>query len=49
MTTVFHEWPYGRLTEIQSNLKREELYRKNEDVSFSRGSFFIRDNVRAQI
>ena len=49
MTTVFHVWPYGRLIEIQSNLRREELYRMNKDFSFSGDSFGIRDYVRAPI
>ena len=48
-TTVFHTWPYGRFTEIQSNLRRKNLRRMNQGSDFPVGSFSNRDNVRAQI
>ena len=49
MTAVFHTWPYGRLIEIQSNLRRKKLHRSNQGSNFLRGSFSNRDNVRAPI
>ena len=49
MTTVFHKWPYGRLTEIQSNLRRKRLHRTNQGSNFLGGSFSNRDNVRVPI
>ena len=49
MTAVFHTWPYGRLIEIQSNLRRKKLHRTNQGSNFLRGSFSNRDNVRAPI
>ena len=44
MTTVFHPKPYGRLTEIQSNLSR-----KNQSYNFLGDSFSNTENVRAAI
>ena len=49
MTAVFHTWPYGRLIEIQSNLKRKKLHRTNQGSNFLGGSFSNRDNVRPPI
>ena len=49
MTTVFHTWLYGRLIEIESNLRRKKLHRANQGSIFPRGSFSHRDNVRAPI
>ena len=49
MTAVFHTWPYGRLIEIQSNLRRKKLHRTNQGSDFLRGSFSNRDNVRSPI
>ena len=47
MTTVFHAWPYGRLIEIQSNLRRKKLHRTNQGSIFLGGTFSNRYNVRA--
>ena len=49
MPTVFHVWPYSRLIEIQSNLRREELYRTNEDFSFVEAVFALEMSIRAPI
>ena len=49
MTTVFRTWSYGRFIEIQSNLRRKKLHRKNQGSNFLGGSFSNRDNVRAPI
>ena len=49
MTTVFHGWLYGRLIEIQSNLRRKKLHRTNQGFNFLGGSFSSKDNVRAPI
>ena len=48
MTTVFHEWPYGGLTGIQSKFRRKKLHRSNQGSNFLEGSFINRDNLRAQ-
>ena len=34
MTTVFHAWPYGRLINIQSNLRRKKLHRIKAPIYF---------------
>ena len=49
MTTKFHEKPYGRFIEIQSNLWRKKLHRTNQGSNFLGGSFSNRDNIRASI
>ena len=49
MTTVFHNWLYGRCIETQSNFKRQKLHRTNQGSDFFGGSFSNRDNVRASI
>ena len=41
--------PYGRLIEIQSNLRRKKLHRTNQGSNFLGGSFSNRDNVRAPV
>ena len=48
MTTLFHTWLYGTIKEIQSNIRRKELYRTNQVSNFLGGSFSNRDNLRAQ-
>ena len=49
MTTVFHAWLYVRFIEIQSNLRRKKLHRKNQSSNFLAGSFSNRENLRAPI
>ena len=49
MITVFHEWPYGRFTEIQSNLRRKKLHKTNEGPNFLGDTFNNKDNVRPPI
>ena len=49
MITVFHACPYGRFTEIQSNLRRKELHRMNHGSNFLVGSFSNRDYIIAPI
>ena len=49
MTTLFHEWSYGRFIEIQSNLRRRKLHKTNQGSNFLGGSFSNRDNVRSPI
>ena len=39
VTTVFHAWVYGRVIEIQSNLRRKNLHRTNQSSNFLGGSF----------
>ena len=34
MATVFHVLPYGRVIEIQSNLRRKKLHRTNQNSNF---------------
>ena len=46
MATVFHVWPYGRLIEIQSNLRRMKPHRTNQCSNFLGDSFTNRDHVR---
>ena len=49
MTRVFHAWPYGRFTEIKSNLRRKKLHIMNQSSNFLGNSFGNRDNVRTPI
>ena len=42
MTTAFHAWLYGRFIEIQSNVRRKELYGTNQGSNFLGGSFHNR-------
>ena len=49
LTTVFHEWVYGRFIEIHTNLRRKKLHRTNQGSSFLRDSFSNRENVKAPI
>ena len=49
MTTVFHAWPYSRLIEIQSNLRRKKLHITNQGSNSLGGRFSNRDNLRASI
>ena len=46
---VFYIWPYGRFTEIQSNLIRNKFRRTNQGSNFLGGSFSNIDNVRAPV
>ena len=47
--TVFEARPYGRFTEIQSNLRRKKLHKTNQGSSFLGCCFSNRNNVRAPI
>ena len=49
MTTAFHAWTYRIFIEIQSNLRRKKLHRKNQVSNFLGCSFSNRDNVKAPI
>ena len=49
MTTIFHAWQYGGFIEIQRNLKRKKLHRKNQGSNFLGGSYSNKDNVGAPI
>ena len=39
IATVFYVWQYGRLIEIQSNLRRKKLHITNQGSDFLGGSF----------
>ena len=47
--SCIHARPYGRFTEIQSNLRRKKLQRTNQDSHFLGDSFSNRYNVRAPV
>ena len=49
MATLFHTWQYGKLIEIQSNLRRKKLHRTNLGSNFLDRSFSNRDNARVTI
>ena len=49
MATIFHTWPYGRFTDIKSNLKWKKLHRVNQGSYFLGGCFSNRDHLRAII
>ena len=49
MTTVFHAWPYGRVIDIQSNFRRNKLYRTNQGNNLLGDTFSNRDNIRPPI
>ena len=49
MTTVFHEWSYGRFIEIQTNLRRNKPHKMNQGSDFLGGSSSNGDNVRDPI
>ena len=49
MTTVSFTWSYGRFREIKSKLRRKKPHKTNQASNFLRGSFSIRENVRAPI
>ena len=49
MISVFHVWPYGRFTEIQSNLRRKKLDRTNQRTNFLGRNFINRNNVRVPV
>ena len=48
MVTIFLAWLYGKLIEIQSNLRKKKLHRTNQSSNFLGGSLSNRDNVRPQ-
>ena len=49
MTAILQARLYDRFIEINSNLKRKKLYRRNRFSNFFGGSFSNRANVRAPI
>ena len=42
-------WTYGRFIEIQNNIRRQKLHRKNQGSNFLGGSFSNRHNIRFPI
>ena len=49
MAKVLYPWVYGRFIDIQNNLRRKKLHRRNQGSNFIAGSFSNRDNKRAPI
>ena len=45
---VIYAWSYGRIIDIQSNLRRKKLHRTNQGSIFLGGSFSNRYNVRVE-
>ena len=45
MTTVFYAGPYGRFTEIKTNLKIKKLYGVHQDCNLIGGSSSDSNNV----
>ena len=45
---VIYAWSYGRIIDIQSNLRRKKLHRTNQGSIFLGGSFSNRYNVRVK-